>query len=179
MNSQNHDRCHDRPLPPVRVAFYGRVARDNQPLLSLQRQVRAVRAVLATMAPIVRCYADVGPYHGLGTGGRSVAGGWLGDDQIEGGIDQLLARAASAERDFDIVACSSIDRISLRHLDRADIEAALAEHTVRVIAADQPTSHLLSALADVPNAHAMRTRARSQRSARELLADQRTSLSCA
>jgi site-specific DNA recombinase len=177
MNSSTHDRCHDAPLTRARVVFYGRVARDEQPLLSLQRQVRTVRAVLGTMAPIVRCYADVGPHTGLGTGGRSVAGCLVGDEQVAGGIDQLLARAASAERDFEVVVCSSIDRISKRPLDGVRIEAALAEHAVRLVAADEPTSHVLSALADVPDARAMTTRATLRRWAWELVTDERTRLS--
>lgn len=179
MNSPIHDRCHDGPLTRTRVVFYGRVARDEQPLLSLQRQVRAVRAALGTMAPIVRCYADVGPHTGLGTGGRSVTGCVMGDEQIAGGIDQLLARAASAERDFEVVACSSIDRISQRYLDGARIEATLAEHTVRLVAADEPTSHVLSALADVPDARAMTTQATLRRWAWELVTDERTRLASA
>ncbi|MEC3974970.1 hypothetical protein [Amycolatopsis sp. H20-H5] len=99
MNSSTHHRCHDGPRTRARVVFYGRVARDEQPLLSLQRQVRAVRAALGTMAPIVRCYADAGPHTGLGTGGRSVTGCSVGDKRVAGGIDQLLARAASAGAD--------------------------------------------------------------------------------
>src|SRR5947209_3125330 len=108
MDSSGHDRSHDGPGTRARVAFCGRVARDEQRLLSLQRQLRAVRAALATTTPSLRCYADVGPYHAVGTGGRSVAGCWWGDDQVAGGVDQLLARAASAEHDFEVVAYSSI-----------------------------------------------------------------------
>jgi DNA invertase Pin-like site-specific DNA recombinase len=148
---------------PERVAFYGRVARDEQPLLSLQRQLHAVRAALATTTPVLRCYADVGPYHAVGTGGRSVAGCWLGDDQVAGGMDQLLARAASAEHGFEVVACSSIDRLSLRRLDAVAIDADLAEHTVRVVAADEPAIGVLSSLGDVPHGHTMQTRATLRR----------------
>jgi hypothetical protein len=110
------------------------------------------------MTPVVLCYADVGPYHGVGTGGRSVAGCWLGDDQVAGGMDQLVARAASAEHDFEVVACSSIDRLSLRHLDAVRIEADLAEHTVRVVAAHEPAIGVPSSLGDVPDAHTMQKR---------------------
>ena len=110
------------------------------------------------MTPIVWCYADVGPYHAGGTGGRSVAGRWLGDDQVAGGMDQLLARAARTDHDFEVVACSSIDRLSLRHLDAVRIEAHLAEHTVRVAAADEPAIGVPSSLGDVPDAHTMQKR---------------------
>lgn len=158
MDSPAHDRGHDRPATRARVAFYGRVARDEQPPLCLQRQSHAARAALGTMTPVVLCYADVGPYHGVGTGGRSVAGCWLGDDQVAGGMEQLLARAARAEHDFEVVAYSSIDRLSLRHLDAVRIEAQLAEHTVRVVTADEPAIGVPSSLGDVPDAHTMHKR---------------------
>lgn len=176
MDSPAHDRSHDGPGTRARVASYGRVARDEQPLLSLQRQLHAVRAALATTTPVVRCYADVGLYHAVGTGGRSVADCWLGDHQVAGGMEQLLARAARAEHDFEVVTCSSIDRLSLRHLDAGRIEADLAEHTVRVVAANEPAIGVLSPHGEVPDAHTMKTRATLRRWAWDLVTDECTRL---
>jgi hypothetical protein len=77
MDSPAHDRGHDRPATRARVAFYGRVARDEQPPLSLQRQSHAVRAALGTMTPVVLCYADVGPTtESAPVAGPSLAAGW-------------------------------------------------------------------------------------------------------
>lgn len=59
MDSPSRDHRHDEQATRVRVAFYGRVTRDEQTLLYRRRQLRTVRAALAATPPIIRCYADV------------------------------------------------------------------------------------------------------------------------
>lgn len=73
-----------------------------------------------------------------------------------------------------MVACSSIDRLSLRHLDAVRIETKLAEHTVRIVTADEPAIGMLSTLGDVPATHTMTTRATLRRWAWELVTDECT-----
>jgi hypothetical protein len=167
MDSVSQTGRHDgAPPAQVRVAFYGRVGRDDDPLLSLQRQLHAVQAVFAALSPVVRCYADVGPR--CGVGGGSAVGLRLGDFRVEGGIDQLLARAASTVRDFEVLACSTIDRLSPRYLDGVRIEADLAEHGVQVVAtADTPAIAVPAALDG-----AAALRARTRRWAWDLVADE-------
>ncbi len=82
MDSPAHDRGHDRPATRARVAFYGRVARDEQPPLSLQRQSHAVRAALEPAIGVPSSLGDVPDAHtthkrdvaamGPGTGHRRV-----------------------------------------------------------------------------------------------------------
>ncbi|MGH3794481.1 MAG: recombinase family protein [Pseudonocardiaceae bacterium] len=124
----------------LRVAFYGRVARDDQPAAAIARQLHVVLAALPTDALLVGCYADVGPGSGLGARGRSTTGWNLDGHPVRGGVDHLLAHAASPERDVDVVACADLNRLARRTLDSVRINSELAACGVCVLTPHDPVS---------------------------------------
>lgn len=120
----------------VRVAFYGRVVCAERPEQDVRWQLWAVRSTLGMRGFIVKCFADIGPWSGLGAEGRTTTGWCLDGHFVEGGIDQLLDRAAGPHRDFDVIACVDRIRLSRRPRESAMIEDTLAHHGLRVITPD-------------------------------------------
>jgi DNA invertase Pin-like site-specific DNA recombinase len=141
----------------VRVAFYGRVARDENPQHALQQQLRAVRAALPSEVPIVGRFVDVGPWNGLSgsTYASSIAS--LCGRPVDGGVTDLLDRTMRPDRHFDVVACSDADRLSRRLVDRVRIEDDLAAYGVRVVTAVDPAIATLPPL-DTPDTTQKRLR---------------------
>ncbi len=132
-----------RPLrEPLRFAWWGRVSTEDQqdPTLSLPRQLRNSRAVLPTGAVIVAHFYDVeSGRRDLELRGRGSAHERF---QIpihrDGGIQELLAEAARTERRFDAVICESIERIARRTYYGTKIEHDLERNGVALFAADEP-----------------------------------------
>jgi hypothetical protein len=126
----------------VRAAFAGRTSTYDQqdPTLSLPRQLRASQAVLPADAVIVAHFYDIE------SGRKELAdrGHGHAHEQFEipvprdGGIADLLAEAERPGRRFDVVICESIDRIARRTYIATEIEPRLEQAGVRLIAADEP-----------------------------------------
>jgi len=126
----------------VRAAFAGRTSTYDQqdPTLSLPRQLRASQAVQPPDAVIVAHFYDIE------SGRRDLAdrGHGHAHEQFQipiprdGGIADLLAEAERPGRRFDVVICESIDRIARRTYIATEIEHRLEQAGVRLIAADEP-----------------------------------------
>jgi site-specific DNA recombinase len=126
----------------LRAAFAGRTSTYDQqdPTLSLPRQLRASQAVLPADAVIVAHFYDIE------SGRKELAdrGHGHAHEQFQipiprdGGIADLLAEAERPDRRFDIVICESIDRIARRAYIATEIEHRLEMAGVRLVAADEP-----------------------------------------
>ncbi|WP_189060254.1 recombinase family protein [Longimycelium tulufanense] len=126
----------------IRVAWAGRTSTYDQqdPTLSLPRQLRASQMVLPDNALIVAHFYDIeSGRKDLAARGRGSA-----HEQFQipiprdGGIQDLLAEAERPDRRFDYVICESIDRIARRTYIATDIENRLERAGVRLLAADEP-----------------------------------------
>lgn len=126
----------------LRMAWAGRTSTYDQqdPTLSLPRQLRASESVLPEDALIVAHFYDIE------SGRTELAARGRGNahEQFtipiprEGGIQDLLAEAERDDRRFDFVICESIDRIARRTYIATDIENRLERAGVRLLAADEP-----------------------------------------
>ena len=126
----------------LRAAFAGRTSTYDQqdPTLSLPRQLRASQAVLPADAVITAHFYDIE------SGRKELAdrGHGRAHEQFQipiprdGGIADLLAEAERPDRRFDIVICESIDRIARRTYIATEIEHRLEMAGVRLVAADEP-----------------------------------------
>jgi site-specific DNA recombinase len=130
-------------MPAVlRVAWAGRTSTYDQqdPTLSLPRQLRSSRDALPGHAVIVAHFYDVE------SGRKDLADRGQGHAhelfQIpiprDGGIADLLEEARRRDRRFDVVICESIDRIARRTYIATEIEHQLEQAGVRLLAADEP-----------------------------------------
>ena len=126
----------------LRVAWAGRTSTYDQqdPTLSLPRQLRASRDVLPENAVIVAHFYDVE------SGRKDLADRGQGHAHElfkipiprDGGIADLLEEARRRDRRFDVVICESIDRIARRTYIATEIEHQLEQAGVRLLAADEP-----------------------------------------
>lgn len=126
----------------VRVAWVGRTSTFDQqdPTLSLPRQLRACQQVLPEGAVITAHFYDVESGRtALEDRGRGSAHRLM---EIpvprEGGIGDLLEEAVGPGRRFDAVICESIDRIARRTHVATEIEYRLEQAGVVLWAADEP-----------------------------------------
>jgi DNA invertase Pin-like site-specific DNA recombinase len=127
---------------PQRLAFLGRVSTVDQqdPTLSLPRQLRNAQAALPAQAEIVAYFYDVESgrkdpdQRGLGTAHQRF------DIPIprDGGLNDLLAEASRPNRRFDAVICESIERVARRSYYGTKIEHDLERAGVPLLAADEP-----------------------------------------
>ncbi len=126
----------------IRVAWAGRTSTYDQqdPTLSLPRQLRACHYVLPDIAVITAHFYDVE------SGRKDLAERGHGHAhelfQIpiprDGGIQDLLEEADRPDRRFDVVICESIDRISRRTYIATEIEHRLEQAGVLLLVADEP-----------------------------------------
>ena len=126
----------------VRLAWAGRTSTYDQqdPTLSLPRQLRACQLVLPADALIVAHFYDIE------SGRKDLAARGRGDAHEmfsipihrDGGLPELLAEAERPDRRFDYVICESIDRIARRTYIATDIENRLDRAGIRLLAADEP-----------------------------------------
>jgi site-specific DNA recombinase len=128
--------------PPLRFAWWGRVSTEDQqdPTLSLPRQLHNSRAVLPAGSVIVAHFYDVeSGRRELELRGRSTAHERF-DIPIarDGGIQELLEEAQRPDRTFDAVICESIERIARRTYFGTKIEHDLERSGVALFAADEP-----------------------------------------
>ncbi|MBO2458133.1 recombinase family protein [Actinomadura violacea] len=132
----------DRSREPLRAAFMGRTSTEDRqdPTLSIPRQVDSCRAALPEQAVIVAHYYDIeSGRKALGARGRGHGHeGFAISVPREGGIQDLLERAAGPRRGFDVVICESIERIARRTYIGTLIENRLEEAGVPLLAADEP-----------------------------------------
>ncbi|MPZ66517.1 MAG: recombinase family protein [Pseudonocardiaceae bacterium] len=126
----------------LRVAWAGRTSTYDQqdPTLSLPRQLRACQLVLPEDALIVAHFYDIeSGRKDLAARGRSTAHELFNIPiHRDGGLADLLAEAERPDRRFDYVICESIDRIARRTYIATDIENRLDRAGVRLLAADEP-----------------------------------------
>lgn len=131
-----------KSVGPLRLAFAGRTSTEDQqdPTLSIPRQLNSCRAVLPDQAVIVAHFYDIESgrkqlaARGRGRGHQHMAIPVPRD----GGIQDLLGEAARPDRRFDAVICESIDRISRRTYVGTLIENTLEEVGVLLLASDEP-----------------------------------------
>ncbi|MWA07405.1 recombinase family protein [Actinomadura sp. LD22] len=129
-------------LGPLRLAFAGRTSTEDQqdPTLSIPRQLNSCRTVLPDQAVIVAHFYDIES----GRKALALRGRGRGHEQFsipvprDGGIQDLLEEASRPDRRFDAVICESIDRISRRTYIGTLIENTLEEAGVLLLAADEP-----------------------------------------
>lgn len=127
---------------PLRFAWWGRVSTEDQqdPTLSLPRQLRNSRSALPAGSVIVAHYFDVES----GRRDLELRGQGASHERFDipiprdGGIQDLLEHAKSRERTFDAVICESIDRIARRTYFGTKIEHDLEESGVALFASDEP-----------------------------------------
>jgi site-specific DNA recombinase len=125
-----------------RWAWWGRTSTDDlqDPTLSLPRQLSNCHPALPPGGVIVAHFYDVeSGRKDLDTRGRGHAHEQF-DIPIprDGGIQDLLAEAARADRRFDGVICESIDRVARRTYYGTKIEHELERVGVLLVAADEP-----------------------------------------
>ncbi|MEU6858547.1 recombinase family protein [Glycomyces sp. NPDC046736] len=124
------------------MAFLGRTSTYDQqdPTLSIPRQLRACQLVLPQEALIVAHFYDVE------SGRKDLVdrgkGGGHTRMQIpvprDGGVDDLLEEARRPDRRFDVVICEDIGRAGRRAHISTEIEHQLEEAGVQLIASDEP-----------------------------------------
>lgn len=129
-------------VTPLRVAFLARTSTEDQqdPTISIPRQLRSCENVLSENAVIVAHYYDVE------SGRKDIAARGRGSGHTrfaipvprDGGIADLLARAESGEAEFDAVICESIDRVARRTYYGTLIEYRLERAGISLLAADEP-----------------------------------------
>jgi len=127
---------------PRRLAFLGRVSTVDQqdPTLSLPRQLRNVQAALPPGAAIVAYFYDVeSGRKDLDQRGLSTAHERF-DVPIprDGGLNDLLTEASRPDRRFDGVICESIERVARRTYYGTKVEHDLERVGVVLLAADEP-----------------------------------------
>jgi DNA invertase Pin-like site-specific DNA recombinase len=126
----------------ISVAFLGRTSTYDQqdPTLSLPRQVHACQAVLPVNARLVAFFYDI-------ESGRlplAERGSGPAHQQLavpvrrDGGLRELLEEAERADRRFSVVICEDIGRAGRRSFVSTEIEHRLEACGVRLIAADEP-----------------------------------------
>jgi len=127
---------------PQRLAFLGRVSTVDQqdPTLSIPRQLRNAHAALPPAAEIVAHFYDVeSGRKDLDERGLSAAHERFAIPvPRDGGLGDLLAEAARADRRFDGVICESIERVARRTYDATKVEHDLEGVGVALLAADEP-----------------------------------------
>jgi len=126
----------------IRVAFAGRTSTYDQqdPTLSIPRQLRTCHGVLPDIAVIVAHFYD------LESGRKDLADRGRGQAHElfeipiprDGGIQDLLEEAERPDRRFDVVICEDISRIGRRSYASTEIEHRLEKAGVMLIAADEP-----------------------------------------
>ena len=126
----------------VRVAFAGRTSTEDQqdPRQSLIRQLERSKSVLPPAWAIVAHFYDVE------SGRKELAQRGHGanvsrfDIPIarDGGIDDLLAEAASPDRRFDVVICETVSRTARRMYENMTIERELERAGVPLFAWNEP-----------------------------------------
>jgi site-specific DNA recombinase len=131
---------------PLSVAWLGRTSTDDQqdPTLSLPRQLRAARDALPDGCLIVAHFYDVESGRiDLAARGRSRAHEAF-DIPIarDGGIQDLLAEAKRTDRRFAAVICESVERVARRTYFGTKIEYELEQAGVMLLAADEPMPQL-------------------------------------
>ncbi|WP_435120022.1 recombinase family protein [Amycolatopsis thermoflava] len=126
----------------IRVAFAGRTSTYDQqdPTLSIPRQLRTCHGVLPDTAVIVAHFYDIeSGRKDLSDRGRGRAHELF---QIpvprDGGIQDLLDEAERPDRRFDVVICEDISRVGRRSYASTEIEHRLEKAGVMLIAADEP-----------------------------------------
>lgn len=127
---------------PLKVAWLGRVSTDDQqdPTLSLPRQLRASREALPPETVIVAHFYDVES----GRKDPDLRGGSNAHERFEipiprdGGINDLLEEAKRPDRRFDAVICESIERVARRTYYGTKIEHDLERVGVALLASDEP-----------------------------------------
>lgn len=132
----------ERPGGVILLAFLGRTSTYDQqdPTLSIPRQLRACQLVLPEDALIVAHFYDVE------SGRKDLVdrgkGGGHQRMQIpvprDGGVDDLLEEARRPDRRFDVVICEDIGRAGRRSHISTEIEHQLEEAGVQLIASDEP-----------------------------------------
>jgi site-specific DNA recombinase len=126
----------------LRFAWWGRVSTEDQqdPTLSLPRQLHNSRAALPPGSVIVAHFYDVES----GRKDLDARGHGKAHERFaipvprDGGIQDLLAQAASPNRPFDAVICESIERVARRTYFGTKIEHDLERCGVALFAADEP-----------------------------------------
>jgi DNA invertase Pin-like site-specific DNA recombinase len=126
----------------VRVAFAGRTSTEDQqdPRQSLIRQLERSKSVLPAAWVIVAHFYDVE------SGRKELAQRGHGADVSkfdipiarDGGIDDLLAEAASPDRRFDVVICETVSRTARRMYENMTIERELERAGVPLFAWNEP-----------------------------------------
>jgi site-specific DNA recombinase len=127
---------------PLLVAFAGRTSTEDQqdPTLSIPRQLSACRSALPGQAIIVAHFYDVES----GRMDLSARGQGRGHERFsipvprDGGLQDLLAEAARPDRRFNAVICESIERIARRTYITTQIENQLEQLGVHLLCSDEP-----------------------------------------
>lgn len=128
---------------PIRVAFYGKAAREENASVSLERQLRAVSTALPTHVRISCHFADSGMWNSAREG-STTAGTSLDGYPVLGGLKELLRRAHDADHDFDVDVCFDDSRLPRRIAEGLAVEDELAKCGVGTGALDNvSTAHLL------------------------------------
>jgi site-specific DNA recombinase len=127
---------------PLRFAWWGRVSTEDQqdPTLSLPRQLRNSRSALPEGSVIVAHYYDVeSGRKDLESRGRGTSYERFNIPiPRDGGIHELLEQAQSGDSAFDAVICESIDRVARRTYFGTKIEHDLEKAGDALFAADEP-----------------------------------------
>ena len=123
----------DDHVDRVPVAFYGRVARDDNPQIRVKHQLVVAKSILPDGHIIAGYFADVAPWNGLNGSIRSTARWRLDGQRVAGGLIDMLDRVRSPEPEFVAIACADRDRLSVRLADLDRIEEILGRCGVQLL----------------------------------------------
>ncbi len=131
------------PAEPVPVAFLGRTSNERlqDPVASMNRQVRNCRAWLPPGCQIVAYYWDV-ESGGSDLEDRGHSGAWqvaaAAGIPRDGGIADLLSEAASPTPNFAFVVCEDIERSARDTYNSLKLERELQNQGIPIFATDEP-----------------------------------------
>jgi site-specific DNA recombinase len=131
------------PAELVPVAFLGRTSNERlqDPVASMNRQVRNCRAWLPAGCQIVAYYWDV-ESGGSDLEDRGHSSAWqiaaAAGIPRDGGIADLLNEAASPTPDFTFVVCEDIERSARDTYNSLKLERELQNQGIPIFATDEP-----------------------------------------
>lgn len=130
----------------VRVAILCRTSTEDQqdPRQSIMRQHHNSRAALPTEWVVVATFYDVESGRktlaARGSRGKAYHAQFNIPIPRDGGIQDLLAEAASEERRFDVVVCEGISRVARRQFEGLSIERTLETSGVPLFSSEERIS---------------------------------------
>lgn len=125
---------------PITLAWYGRLSTEDEqdPSLSFPRQIDACLRAVGDRGRLAAFFFDVeSGLKALAQRGAGRTEDFGLEIHRDGGLQELLAEAERPDRRFEAVIVESIDRLARKRLTSIQIQEALEDAGVEVIAANE------------------------------------------